>query len=126
MTDLIKIVVLIFLLLLPESVMAQERRGFGHPERVGVGLKIGSSYDPSPTFDFYQLAWVMLYDYDRVWPQRAPEQLFFKLEGSFGMTDFAGETRLMTSANIFAQYYLTAGSGQLRTYVEAGIGLCYS
>ena len=92
---------------------------------MGIGLSLGSSYDPEPTFEFYQLNGVWLYDYDRIWPHRAPDLLYFKVEGSLGAADFQGRARLMTSANILAQYYLADGSARRRPYVEAGIGLIY-
>ena len=113
------------LLLLPEPTQA----GFAelsHPERLGVGLTWGHSYDPSPTFGFGQLTGVFQYDYDRVWPHRAPEALFFKLEGSLGLASYQGNERLLASANMLAQYYLAPKTDRLRPYLEAGIGLIYS
>jgi hypothetical protein len=115
----------ILLLLLPDPA----RAGFAdlaHPDRIGVGLTWGHSYDPSPTFGFAQLTGVLRYDYDRVWPHRAPEPLFFKLEGSLGLASYRGDERLLASVNMLAQYYLAPGKDRLRPYLEAGIGLIYS
>ena len=125
---MIRIVMILLLLgLWPSAALAEDGGGFSHPERVGLGLSFGYSYDPSPpTFDFYQLAGVWQYDYDKIWPHPAPDPLFFKVEWSLGLADFQGQARLITSANIMAQYYLAGGSGRFRPYVEAGIGLIYT
>jgi len=118
-------VLLIFLLLLPGTVLAGEG-GFSSPERLGLGLTFGHSYDPSPTFGFMQVTGLLQYDYDSLWPHPAPEPLYFKVEGSLGLVDYEGNNRLLGSANILAQYYLTAKSVRWRPYAEAGIGLIYS
>lgn len=97
-----------------------------HPDRIGAGLTFGHSYDPSPTFGFAQLTGVLQYDYDRVWPHRAPEPLFFKLEGSLGQASYRGDERLLASVNMLAQYYLVPAGARFRPYLEAGIGLIYS
>lgn len=113
------------LLLLPNPA----RGGFAelvHPDRTGAGLAWGHSYDPAPTFGFGQLIGVLQYDYDRVWPHRAPEPLFFKLEASLGLAAYQSRERLLASANVLAQYYLTPKTDRLRPYLEAGIGLIYS
>lgn len=112
------------LLLLPNPA----RAGFAelaHPERTGAGLTFGHSYDPSPTFGFAQLTGVLQYDYDRVWPHRAPEPLSFKLEGSLGLASYQSNERLLASVNMLAQYYLAPATDRLRPYLEAGIGLIY-
>lgn len=98
-----------------------------HPIRHGTGLTVGHSYDPAPTFDFYQLTWVRQYDYDQVWPHRAPEPLFFKVEGNLGLASYRGDARMMTSVNMLAQYYLTGfNTEQFRPYMEAGVGLIFT
>lgn len=115
----------LLLLLLPNLA----RGGFvelASPERLGAGLTWGRSYDPAPTFGFGQVVAVLQYDYDRVWPHRAPEPLFFKLEGSLGLASYQGNERLLASLNMLAQYYLSPGAGGLRPYLEGGIGLIYS
>lgn len=117
---------LLLLGLWPMGVMAGEG-GLRNPIRLGVGLTAGHSYDPVPTFDFYQLTWVLQYDYDQVWPHQAPEPLFFKVEGSLGLADYLGDTRMMISVNMLAQYYLAGlNTGPLRPYLEAGIGLIFT
>jgi hypothetical protein len=111
----------------PFSLWAAGEGGFRHPERLAAALTLGHIYDPSPTFGFYQLTGVLQYDYDRLWPHPAPADLFFKVEGNLGLVTYRGDTRLLASANILAQYYLTGfGADRFRPYVEAGIGLVYS
>lgn len=122
----IREIVFIMLLLLPVLVSAEEG-GFSAPERRSLGLTLGHSYDPSPTFGFLQITGVLQYDYDRVWPHRAPEPLYFKVEASLGLADYSDNASLITSANMLAQYYFRdVGSSQIRPYIEAGIGLIYT
>jgi hypothetical protein len=105
------------------------RAGFNEllqPERSGLALTMGHSYDPNPTFGFAQLTGVAQYDYDRVWPHRAPEPLRFKLESSLGFASFRGKRRLFVSVNMLAQYYLAPATARFRPYLEGGIGLIYS
>ena len=101
--------------------------GLNSPERVGLALTCGHSYDPDPTFMFTQLTGMLQYDYKTVWRHRAPEPLRFKLEANLGMAEFRGEQRLFGSVNMLAQYYLPPPlDRRFRPYVEAGIGLIYS
>ena len=100
--------------------------GVADPERVGLGVTLGRSYDPSPTFGFGQLTGVAQYDYDRIAWHRAPERLKFKLEGSLGAASFEGDQRLLASFNMLAQHYLAPATDRIRPYMEAGIGLIYS
>lgn len=117
---------LLILLLLPTHPARAGIAELAHPERLGLGLTWGHSYDPDPTFGFAQLTGVAQYDYDRVWPHPAPAPLFFKLEGSLGLASRQGEERLLTSLNMLAQYYLAPTPARFRPYLEAGIGLNYS
>ncbi len=124
----IRLGLIIPLLLLLTAVPAA-RAGFNdlsRPERLGLALTLGHSYDPEPTFGFAQLTGVAQYDYDRVWPHPAPEPLRFKLESSLGFASYQGNRRLFSSVNMLAQYYLAPKTARFRPYVEAGIGLIYS
>ena len=108
------------------TVWAEENR-FHNPERIGLGLTLGHSYDPEPTFGFMQVTGIVQYDYDQIMLHRAPEVLYFKVEGSLGAAGFNGNIRLMTSVNILAQYYLERfNTENLRPYAEAGTGLIYT
>jgi len=95
------------------------------PTRAGVALSCGVSYEPSGV-DFCLLTGILLFDYDRVWPHPAPESLRFRVEYSLGAI-VEPETRLMTSANMIAQfYYPGTSSGRVRPYIGGGIGIIYT
>ena len=95
------------------------------PTRAGVALSCGVSYSPSGV-DFCLLTGILLFDYDRVWPHKAPESLRFRVEYSLGAI-VEPETRLMTSANMIAQFYYPGTSaGRVRPYLGGGIGIIYT
>ena len=95
------------------------------PTRAGAALSCGVSYSPSGV-DFCLLTGILLFDYDRVWPHRAPESLRFRVEYSLGAT-LEPQTRLMTSANMIAQFYYPGTSaGGVRPYLGGGIGIIYT
>jgi len=94
--------------------------------RYALGGDFGVTYDPGNEINFALLSGVALFDYDRVWPHRAPEPLRFKVEGSAGVTT-SPRTRAMLSANMLALFFLhDLDTARLRPYVEAGIGLIYT
>ncbi len=96
------------------------------PTRFGAGVGYGLTYDPTNDIDFALVSAVALFDYDRVWPHRAPQALRFKVEGSAGLAMAPG-TRAMASANMLALYFLEPwATSSCRPYVEAGIGLVYT
>jgi len=96
------------------------------PDRYGAALGLGKSYDPHGHIAFALVSGFALFDYDRVWPHRAPEPLRFKVEGSLGVADWP-EARAMASAGILALYYLDGlAAGRWRPYAEAGVGLVYT
>lgn len=94
----------------------------------GISLNLGYTYDPSDNIWFSQVSIFRIYDYDSIWPHKAPENLRFKVEGSLGGARMDNsDFRVMASVNIFAMLYLTGGgSRQVRPYVEAGIGGIYT
>ena len=95
------------------------------PTRAGLAFSCGVSYSPSGV-DFCLLTGILLFDYDRVWPQEAPETLRFRVEYSLGAIT-EPRTRLMTSANMIAHlYYPGRSAGRVRPYVEGGIGIIYT
>ena len=115
------------LILLSASVTyAEEESGKYVPTRKGAAVTAGMSYDPNSDFDFYMLSGFYLFDYDRVWKHRAPENLRFKVEGTAGVArDY--KTRFVTSVNMFALHYLDfLKTGKLKPYVEGGIGIIYT
>jgi hypothetical protein len=95
------------------------------PTRTGAALSCGASYSPSGV-DFCLLTGILLFDYDRVWPHRAPDALRFRVEYSLGAIVHP-KTRLMTSANIIAQFYWPGTPAKdVRPYLGGGIGVIYS
>jgi len=97
------------------------------PDVSGISLNLGYTYDPSENIWFSQVSFFKLYDYDKVWPHRAPEDLRFKVEASLGGARDNSDIRCIASVNIFALYYLSAlETNRLKPYVEAGIGSIYT
>lgn len=96
------------------------------PPRYALAVGAGKTYSPTNDIDFALLSAVALFDYDRVWPHRAPEPLRFKVEGTAGMTT-APRSRAVISANMLALYFCDRlASERFRPYAEAGIGLSYT
>ncbi len=96
------------------------------PTRYAVAASVGTTYDPVGDIEFVLGSAVGLFDYDSVWPHRAPAPLRFKVEVTAGATT-APTLRSLCSANIFALYYLERFStGGIRPYAEAGVGLIYT
>ena len=95
------------------------------PTRAGVAASCGASYKPEGV-DFCLLTGILLFDYDRVWPHAAPESLRFRVEYSLGAI-VEPQTRLMTSANMIAQFYYPGTSAErVRPYLGGGIGIIYT
>jgi lipid A 3-O-deacylase len=96
------------------------------PDRYGMGLVTGNTYDPKNDITFVQASWFALFDYEKVWRHKAPEALRFKVEGNVGTTT-RPDKRLIVSANIFSLYYLNSlASKDFKPYVEGGIGIIYT
>lgn len=117
----------LLLILLPTTAAAEESM---LPDgRYAVGAGYGAMYDPADARDFAMVFLSALYDYDDVWPHRAPKQLFFRVEGGIG-TSTEGASRLHLTGNFFAVYYLdhwfpNLASSGIKPYVEGGAGLIY-
>ncbi|MFO7729083.1 MAG: acyloxyacyl hydrolase [Desulfonatronovibrio sp.] len=94
--------------------------------RYGIGVNLGLGYDPSETRNFMSITGFVLYDYEDIWPHRAPDQLKFKLEGSLGTT-MRSSPDFIASAGFLALYYFEGLSNRLlRPYIEGGVGLIYT
>jgi len=94
--------------------------------RYALAIGIGNTYDPTNHIDFYMLSGSVLYDYEKIWHHRAPDPLRFKVEYNIGMAR-GQRTRLMTSLNMFALYYLNfLDNDKITPYVEGGIGIIYT
>jgi hypothetical protein len=110
----------------PQATPAGEDQPDDIPNRYGLSLNIGNTYDPSGDIGFVMLTGFALFDYDKIWPHAAPEALRFKVEVSAGSA-WTKDKDFMTSASIFALYYTDRfAKGSLRPYVEGGIGGIYT
>ena len=110
----------------PQAILAGEDNPDDIPNRYGLSLNIGNTYDPSGDTGFVMLTGFALFDYDKIWPHAAPEALRFKVEVSAGST-WTKDKDFMASASIFALYYIDRfAKGSIRPYVEGGIGGIYT
>lgn len=117
----------ILILLTTATAYAQEETPQNFSDtRYALAINGGHSYSPTNEIQFVQGAAIALFDYDRIWPHRAPELLRFKIEGAAGMAS-TPHARAQISINMLALYFTDAlKTDTLRPYVEAGIGLNYS
>jgi hypothetical protein len=110
----------------PQATLAGEDTPDKIPNRYGLSLNIGNTYDPSGDTGFVMLTGLGLFDYDKIWPHAAPEALRFKVEVSAGST-WTSNKDFMASASIFALYYIDRfAKGSIQPYVEGGIGGIYT
>lgn len=93
--------------------------------RYGLGLEAGHVYDPGDDIDFVLASAFALYDYDRIWPHRAPEALRFRVEVAAGSTTGSHHS-FLAAANMFAVYLFDRPRRSWQPYAEAGIGLFYT
>lgn len=108
------------------SLFADDISAAHAPTRYGLAVTCANTFNPSSETSFLALTGIALFDYDRVWPHAAPEQLRFKIELSPGITT-RPNTRAIISAGMFALYYLdTLTTATVRPYVEGGIGVIYT
>jgi hypothetical protein len=121
-------VMLIAALLFASPISAEEGKDDRVETRYGVSLAYGNTYDPTGDIGFLLLSGVVVFDYDRIWPHRAPQALRFKVEAGAGSTltsEFRG--RFVASIGVLALYYLDRLTGRgVRPYVEGGIGVIYT
>jgi lipid A 3-O-deacylase len=108
-----------------ESAMAEDA-GKYTTDQYGLAATIGKTYDPVRNIRFCLISGVGLFDYEKIWHNLAPEPLRFKVEFSIGEASW-GKKYLMTSANMFALYYLDYfGNDSFTPYMEGGIGVIYT
>ncbi len=121
----IYLIAMMMLLILSGTVAAAEETA---PAKTGMSLNLGYTYDPSDDIWLGQVSFFKLYDYDAIWPHKAPEALRFKVEGSLGGSRLDnGDIRMNAGINIFALYYLRGlETDKIRPYAEAGIGGMYT
>jgi lipid A 3-O-deacylase len=98
------------------------------PHETAVGLYAGTAYDWSD-MDFALLNCQALFDYDKIWPHRAPEGLGIRFEANVGAaagSDFSGE-RLVASAGFLAVYeFGSPKRSRIVPYIEAGVEGIYT
>lgn len=110
-----------------ENAGAEERSEEQISDRYGLAVALGNGYDPGNDINFFMLTGLAIYDYDRIWPHRAPENLRFKMELSAGVETFKSRRYATASFSVFALYYLCNGSDNLfKPYLEGGIGGIYT
>ena len=111
---------------LPGDGLAEEADLQYLPTRYGMAVLGGNTYTPENNISFALLSGFILFDYKKVWHNKAPEPLRFKVEFNAGVT-IRPETCAIVSSGIFALYYLNSlTSDVLRPYVEGGIGIIYT
>lgn len=111
---------------LPQVTLAGEDNADQIPNRYGLTVNIGNTYDPSGDTGFIMLSGIAQFDYDKIWPHAAPEALRFKVEVSAGAT-WTRDKDFMASVSIFALYYIDRiAKADFRPYVEGGIGGIYT
>ncbi len=111
----------------PVTLSAQDNEEYA-PTETGISLNSGYTYDPSDGAWFLQISLFKLYDYDRVWRHKAPDNLRFKVEGSVGGA-FLDDKDVKFIANIgaLALIYLDRfETDRIKPYLEAGIGVIYT
>lgn len=104
---------------------APEGDGGKDSPRWAAALMQGWSYTPDSDVRFTMASLSALFDYEDVFPHKAPENLKFKVELSAGASTEPSE-QFMGSVNIFAVNYLAPSSRPgIRVFFEGGIGLIY-
>lgn len=121
-------VILIFTLLIfiPFNSIAQDNGHFA-PTLTGFSVNSGYTYDPSNT-SFVQVSFFKLFDYDKVWPHAAPENLRFKVEASLGGAYWQRDSvRLIANVEMLALYYVDIlATKKFKPYIEGGIGVIFT
>ena len=111
----------------PVTLSAQDNEEYA-PTETGISLNSGYTYDPSDGAWFLQISLFKLYDYDRVWRHKAPDNLRFKVEGSFGGAFLDDkDVRFIANIGALALIYLDRfETDRIKPYLEAGIGVIYT
>ncbi|MCK5164613.1 MAG: acyloxyacyl hydrolase [Desulfobacula sp.] len=111
----------------PVTLFAQSNEGYV-PTKSGISLNSGYTYDPSDGGCFLQVSVFRLYDYDRVWRHKAPDNLRFKVEGSVGSAFLDdNDVKIIANTGVLALIYLDRfETDRIKPYLEAGIGVIYT
>lgn len=110
----------------PITVSAQINESYV-PTETGIALNSGYTYDPSDGACFLQVSIFRLYDYERVWKHKAPDNLMFKVEGSVGGAFPDDEDmKFIANTGVLALIYLDRfETNRIKPYLEAGICVVY-
>lgn len=118
---------LLALLLLAVTAGTAGASAWSQPQRLGLSLYEGMSYDPGNEIRFHLVSATALYDYGAIMGHRAPAALHFKVNASLGFAHRGSDDRGVAAAGIMARYDLARlGTASFLPYVEAGIGLIYT
>jgi lipid A 3-O-deacylase len=125
--------IILFFFIVPLFVLSYQKQLFAGevpvsdvPNRYGMTVVTGNSYDPRNDITFAQISGFALFDHEKIIPHRAPEALRFKIEGSLGSIT-RPEKRLIVSANIISLYYINIlATKTFKPYMEGGIGGIYT
>src|SRR5512138_3156161 len=116
--------VFVFIMLATPAIAAETLRT-DVPNRYGIAITGGNTYDPDSRMSFVQVTGFALLDHEKIFPNRAPEPLRVKFEVSMGALT-RPRMRAVASAHLFSLYYINALTTEtLRPYVEGGIGAIY-
>ena len=120
------LIVFLFILTCQQSLFAGDAPVSDVPNRYGMTVVTGNTYDPKNDITFVQISGFALFDHEKIFPHKAPEALRFKIEGSLGSMT-RPEKRLIVSANIISLYYINLlATKTFKPYVEGGIGAIYT
>jgi lipid A 3-O-deacylase len=120
------LIAFLFILICQKSLFAEDVPVSDVPNRYGMTIVTGNSYDPANDVTFVQLSGFALFDHEKIFPHKAPEALCFKIEGSLGSMT-RPERWLIVSASIFSLYYINMlATKTFKPYVEGGIGAIYT
>ena len=123
---MVSFLLLFFMALTIGPVYADDTPSGEVPNRYGMTVVTGNSYDPRNDITFVQISGFALFDHEKIFPHKAPEALRFKVEGSLGSMT-RPEKRLIVSANIISLYYINMlATKTFKPYVEGGIGAIYT
>ncbi len=117
---------LAFMLMSGSPVFGADKLQTVVPNRYGMTITGGNTYDPSSRISFAQVTGFALLDHEKIFPHTAPDPLRVKFELSVGALTRPA-MRAVASAHIFSLYYIDVLTTEmLRPYIEGGIGGIYT
>lgn len=113
-------------LLFAGRVFAGEADSADIPPRYGMGIISGNTFDPVSDIHYVQFSLFGVWDYDKVWHHRAPENLRFKVELNAGAT-VTDDIRTVASAEMSALYYWKSlATPRVSPYLIGSFGIIYT